>query len=92
MEVIHTQKSFWTVNEYSYIRLIEISDTEFTDVIGNLSRHDIIEWLMWNDRNGVYSDIDSLREFGAVMTKEEGLEILLRQVEENRVVKNLKVV
>jgi hypothetical protein len=30
MEVIHTQKSFWTVNEYSYTRLIEISDTEFT--------------------------------------------------------------
>jgi hypothetical protein len=47
---------------------------------------------MWNDRNGVYSDVDSLREFGAVMTKEEGLEILLRQVEENRVVKKIKVV
>lgn len=92
MEVIHTQQSFWTVNEYPYIRLIEISDTELADVIGHLNRHDIIEWLMWNDRNGVYSDVDSLREFGVVMTKEEGLEILSRQVEENRVVKILKVV
>jgi hypothetical protein len=92
MEVIHAQKSFWNINEYPYIRLIEIIDTELADLIGTLGRHDIIEWLMWNDRNGVYSDVDSLREFGTVMTKEEGLEILLRQVEENRVVKNLKIV
>jgi hypothetical protein len=88
MKAIHTQESFWTVNEYPYIRLIEISDTELADVIGRLNRHDIIEWLMWNDRNGVYSDGDSLREFGAIMTKEEGLEILLRQVDENRDLKN----
>ena len=88
MNLIQTQQSFWTVNEYPYIRLIELSDTELADVVSTLSRHDIIEWLVWNDRNGVYSDEDSLREFGAVMTKDEGLEILLRQVKENRVVKN----
>jgi hypothetical protein len=87
LELIHAQKSFWAVNEYPYIRLIEISDYELTGIITNLSRHDIIEWLIWNDRNGVYSDADSLREFGIIMTKEEGLEILLRQVRENRVVK-----
>ena len=92
MELIHVQKSFWAINEYPYIRLIEIFDTELSDLIDNLSRNDIIEWLMWNDRNGVYSDVDSLREFGAVMTKEEGLEILQRQVEDNRVVKKLKVI
>ncbi|HMF73719.1 MAG TPA: hypothetical protein VK616_19695 [Flavitalea sp.] len=89
MELIHAKRSFWAENEYPYIRLVEISDTELADVIGSLSRNDIIEWLMWNDRNGVYSDVDSLREFGAVMTKEEGLEILLRQLEENRVVKKI---
>jgi hypothetical protein len=92
MELTHAQKSFWTVNEYPYIRLIEISNTELAGVIGKLSRYDIIEWLMWNDRNGVYSDPDSLREFGAVMTKEESVQILLRQVAENRVMKSLKVV
>jgi hypothetical protein len=46
---------------------------------------------MWNDRNGVYSDESSLREFGNIMTREEGLEIMLRQAEENRVIKNLKM-
>jgi len=75
-----------------YIRLIEISEQELEGITSQLSRTDIIEWLMWNDRNGVYSDEASLREFGEVMAKEEGLEILLRQVEENRVVKNLKIV
>ena len=92
MEVVHAQKSFWAVNGYPYIRLIELSDIELADVISNFSRLDIIEWLVWNDRNGIYSDADSVREFGEVMTKQEGLEILLRQVEDNRVVKNLKVI
>lgn len=77
MDVEHAKKSFWNINEYPYIRLIEITNTELADLIGKLSRNDIIEWLMWNDRNGVYSDADSLWEFGTVMTKEEGLKILL---------------
>jgi hypothetical protein len=41
---------------------------------------------MWNDPNGVYSDEQSLNEFGAIMSREEGLEIMLRQAEENRII------
>jgi hypothetical protein len=40
---------------------------------------------MWNDPNGIYSDEDSLKEFGSIMTMEEGLEIMLRHAKENRV-------
>ncbi|MEO7214546.1 MAG: hypothetical protein ABIX36_17200 [Mucilaginibacter sp.] len=55
-------------------------------ITATLSRYDIIEWLMWNDWNGVYGDGDSIREFGVKMTREEGLEIMPRQIKENRVI------
>ena len=92
MDIVHAHKSFWSLNNYPYLRLVEIPDEELGRITARLSRSDIIEWLMWNDSNGVYSDEASLREFGEVMSKGEGLEILLRQVKENKVVKNLKIV
>ncbi|MDO3643489.1 hypothetical protein [Mucilaginibacter sp. L3T2-6] len=92
MEIIHTHKSYWKANDYPYIRVVEISESELQELIAQLSRIDIIEWLMWNDRNGIYSDESSIREFGQVMTIEEGTEIMLRQAEENRVIKNLTVI
>lgn len=85
MEIIHTRGGFWKDNDYPYIKVVEISEPELLQLAEKLERGDIIEWLMWNDRNGVYSDEDSLREFGAVMTRDEGLQIMLRQAEENRV-------
>jgi hypothetical protein len=91
MEVVHTHISFWQRENFPYIRAVEISKSEFEALTVKLERLDIIEWLMWNDRNGVYSDESSLREFGNIMTREEGLEIMLRQAEENRVIKNLKM-
>jgi hypothetical protein len=92
MELIHTQKSFWKINDYPYNKVVEIEPAELQNLVVKLSRADIIEWLMWNDNNGVYSDESSLKEFGQVMSLEEGIEILMRQVEENRVVKNFKVI
>lgn len=92
MELIHKHKSFWQENDYPYIKAVEISEEELITLVNRLERQDIIEWLMWNDRNGVYSDESSIREFGQVISKEEGIEIMLRQAEENRVVKNLKVI
>ena len=41
--------------------------------------------LAWNDPNGNYCDEHSLKELGNIMSRAEGLEILLREVEENRV-------
>ena len=58
MEVVHTQPSFWKDNNYPYLKAVEISESELISITAELSRYDIIEWLMWNDRNGVYSDED----------------------------------
>jgi hypothetical protein len=92
MEAVHKHESFWKKEEFSYIRIVEISKEELNIITKCLSRIDIIEWLMWNDPNGVYSDESSLREFGQIMTREEGLEIMLRQAEENNTTKNLYVI
>lgn len=91
MEIIHAHKSFWKENNYPYIKAVEISEEELLQLTDILSRTDLIEWLMWNDRNGVYSDEASMREFGQVMSKEEGVEIMMRQAGENRAVRNLRV-
>ncbi len=80
--------SFWKKNSYPYVKIIEITEVELIALLNVLTREDIIEWLMWNDPNGIYSDEQSLKEFGNSMTKEEGLEIMLRQADENRIVLN----
>lgn len=79
--------SFWRNNAYPFIKVVEISEDELILLLNGLNREDMIEWLMWNDLNGIYSDEQSLREFGNVMSRDEGVEIMLRQAEENRVVK-----
>ncbi|WPU92500.1 hypothetical protein SNE25_24540 [Mucilaginibacter sabulilitoris] len=78
--------SFWSESKYPYVRLVEISEKELINLVNCLTRLDIIEWLMWNDPNGIYNDNQSLKEFGKVMSREEGLEIMLRQAEENRAI------
>jgi len=46
-----------------------------------MTRLELIAWLIWNDHNGVYDDHQSLREYGEVMTYENALEHVLRQIE-----------
>lgn len=76
---------FWKKSGYTYQQLTEISAEALLLLVNAMNRKDIIEWLAWNDPNGIYHDEQSLKEFGNVMSLTEGLEILLRQVEENRV-------
>ncbi|MBL0050942.1 MAG: hypothetical protein IPP29_05135 [Bacteroidetes bacterium] len=45
-----------------------------------MSREEIIDWLKWNDPNGVYRDEQSIAEFGRPVTKPEAEEIMLRQI------------
>jgi hypothetical protein len=49
----------------------------------NWSRKDLIEWLTWNDPNGIYNDEQSMDELGNVMTYEEGVEIMINQIIQN---------
>ncbi len=46
------------------------------------SRLDLIEWLCWNDRKGVYRDEDSMREFDNILSKEDAIGIITIQIRE----------
>ena len=62
---------------------MELKGEELNEKLNSLSRLELIDWLCWNDRNGVYSDEDSLREFGNTLTKERAMEIITEMISEN---------
>ncbi|MES2275436.1 MAG: hypothetical protein V4592_05410 [Bacteroidota bacterium] len=78
--------SFWKKSRANYLSVLELNDADLVILLNSLTREDIAEWLMWNDPNGIYSDDQSLKELGNIMSREEGLEIMQRQVEENRII------
>lgn len=65
-------------------RITELSQVELEKEIATWTREQLIQWLSWNDPNGVYTDQDSLAEFGNIMSIEEGREIMLAQIKEGR--------
>lgn len=77
--------SFWKKSGYSYADISEIPLENLLLLIPAMSRANIIDWLSWNDPNGIYNDKQSLKELGNLMTRDEGIEIMLRQIEESRV-------
>ena len=68
--------------KHPYYKLMELSGDNLLLELNSWSREDLIEWLCWNDRNGVYKDEDSLREFDNILGKEEAIEIIIRQITE----------
>ena len=79
--------SFWETAGYHYWDIFDIPEEKLISIVHSISRQDLIKWLSWNDPNGIYSDSQSLKEFDRIMTREEGVEILLRQCSDNRIVK-----
>lgn len=77
--------NFWKKSGYHYQAMTELSEEQLVLLVNVMTREDLIEWLAWNDPNGIYYDEISLKELGNLMTREEGIEIFLRQIEENRV-------
>lgn len=65
---------------HPFYRIIELPENDLINRISNMSREEIINWLQWNDRNGLYLDNDSLCEFGIILKKEEGVKIMLGQI------------
>lgn len=68
----------------TFKNISDSSDDILKKFFDEVSREEIIAWLSWNDRNGIYTDKDSLTEFGYIMSKQEGVEIMRRQIMENR--------
>jgi hypothetical protein len=57
-----------------------MNEDELRDELKKWTRQDLINWLQWNDRNGVYDDEQSMAEIGQIMTFEEGVEIMVNQI------------
>ena len=68
--------------KHPYYKLMELRGEVLKKELNSWSRLDLIEWLCWNDRNGVYRDAESLQEFGNTVSKEEAIEIITRQITE----------
>ena len=65
---------------HPYFKMMDLSEKELIPAITAMSREEIINWLQWNDSNGVYSDKQSIDEFGNIMSKKEAEKIILRQI------------
>lgn len=68
---------------HPYYKIMELKGDELQTKLNSWSRQELIDWLSWNDRNGVYQDEDSLREFNNILGKEEAIEIITRQILED---------
>lgn len=64
--------------------LVSTSDDILNRFFNDITREEAIKWLSWNDKNGIYSDVNSLKEFGNTLTRKEAIEIMQKQIEENR--------
>jgi hypothetical protein len=78
-------KKFLSENKLTSFERVNTLDESMRNVtkedLKTMSREELIAWLQWNDRNGVYSDEDSELEGRDPISREEALEIALRQIE-----------
>jgi hypothetical protein len=65
-----------------YFKIMELRSDDLQSKLNSWTRSELIEWLCWNDSNGVYKDEDSLREFDNILEKEEAIEIIAKQITE----------
>jgi hypothetical protein len=68
--------------KHPYYKLMELKGEALETELNSWSRLELIEWLCWNDRNGVYRDDQSLQEFDNILGKEDAIEIITRQITE----------
>jgi hypothetical protein len=65
---------------HPYYTIMNLKEDDLLNELNTWSRLDLIEWLSWNDSNGVYKDEESLTEIGTILSKEEALEIMMKQI------------
>ena len=72
------------MTNYSQFDLYESCNTlQRVAFLETANRQFLINVLSENDRNGIYTDTDSLAEFGQIATKEELIECFKRVIEDN---------
>ena len=67
---------------HPYYLIMELKGDELNEKLNSWTRAELIDWLCWNDRNGVYADEDSLREFGNILSKERAMWIITEMINE----------
>jgi hypothetical protein len=67
----------------NHLKLTKKMENVTIEDLQTFNREQLIAWLTWNDRNGIYTDEDSEREGFEPITLEEAKEIAIRQKTEN---------
>ncbi|MFD2554770.1 hypothetical protein [Sphingobacterium tabacisoli] len=52
-------------------QLSELIDEKLLEQVNSMSRPELIEWLAWNDRNGLFLDEDAIAEGYPPLTEQE---------------------
>lgn len=65
----------------TFYSIMDANEEILNSFLNDVTREELILWLSWNDPNGVYTDEDSMGEFERVMTKEEGIECMKNQLQ-----------
>jgi hypothetical protein len=68
------------IKKHGNYRYIFMNEIQLRAELKNWCRQDLINWLTWNDPNGIYNDNQSLKEIGNILTYEEGQEIMIKQI------------
>jgi hypothetical protein len=75
-----------TFNKFNltYKNIVDAPNEILIKFFNCVSRFEVINWLSWNDTNGIYQDKESKKEFGNTLTKEEAILIMKRQINDNK--------
>lgn len=65
---------------HPYYKIMELGQDDIKRELQSWERNELIEWLRWNDKNGVYDDDQSLKEFGNILEKDEAIKIISAQI------------
>ena len=68
------------IDKHANYKYIFMNEEQLRNELKNWCRQDLISWLKWNDPNGIYDDSQSIQELGNIMTYQEGIETIVKQV------------
>ena len=64
----------------SYYQIMDLKEEQLHHFLTLATREEVIDWLQWNDPNGTYTDTLSISEFGEILSKSDGIEIIKEQL------------
>ncbi len=61
-------------------QLLDLKDKALFDRLSLMKRQELLQWLQWNDRNGIYTDYDCIRKGIPLFTKMHALATVYHQI------------